>query len=288
MVVRQRIDWKDHPRAWPARFHRKLLTIFVMAAAPCVFAGNDPSAPIAAQDSVELERDLLDGVSDKLPVQNWEQNSDEARAYNYVLVKAGRAAPAALAAKGRRDLTYAHLMEEPSKYRGVLFHGQGRLRRLIKYDAPKMAAVEGVATVYEAWIFGAGHYNNPMCVLFSEAPPGIPIGEKLDVPVAFDAYFFKRYRYQAADAVRDAPLLIGRAPVNLLGQPTPEPKVADLLSSFVGFGVVTVLSVLLLAWWLWHSDRKVRATLARARAAAPLILESEVASQTHSNGHLAS
>jgi hypothetical protein len=226
----------------------------------------------AAEDAalVLIDRDLLLGVVDKMPVQGWDQDEDEARAYNYVLVKVSRTPVEALARNARADLTYAHLMEEPSKYRGALVHFEGRLRKLVQYDAPKLAAAEGVAQLYEAWIFGTTHYSNPMCVLFTELPPGLRPGEKLDRWVAFDAFFFKRYRYRAVDAVRDAPLLMGRAPrAPATPAATTEPTVSEMLTGFVAFGAGTVALVVLLAWWFRRSDQRIHSTLARAQMVSP-------------------
>jgi hypothetical protein len=186
-----------------------------------------------------------------------------------VLVKVSRSPSEALARYARADLTYAHLMEEPSKYRGALVHFEGRLRKLVQYDAPKLAAAEGVGQLYEAWIFGTTHYSNPMCVLFTELPPGLQPGERLDRLVAFDAFFFKRYRYLAADGARDAPLLMGHSPRVSATPAAAEPTVSEMLSGFVAFGAGTVALVVLLTWWFRRSDQRTRLTLARARAVSP-------------------
>src|SRR5207302_5396320 len=126
------------------------------------------------------------------------------------LVLARKTSERALARGARRDVTYAHLWEEPGKHRGQIIHVEGRLRRLRKFDASRIAVKEGVPVLYEAWVFEEQYYHNPYCVIVSELPRGLRVGDKLDDRAGFDGYFFKRYRYQAGDTVRDAPLLIGR------------------------------------------------------------------------------
>ena len=45
--------------------------------------------------------------------------------------------------------------------------------------------------------------QNPRCVIFTKLPEGVEVREETDHRVAFDGYFFKRYRYQAGDGWRE-------------------------------------------------------------------------------------
>ena len=82
-------------------------------------------------------------------------------------------------------------------------------------------------TLYEGWIFDDLYIANPFCVLFTELPPGLHVGEKLEYRVGFDGYFFKRYRYKDGQGtVRDCPLFIGRT---LAVQPAPNSDRIDLV-----------------------------------------------------------
>jgi hypothetical protein len=228
---------------------------------------------IAASDKVEpIDAALLAGVQDREPVQGADQNYNEYRAFNYTLLQARKTPVQALARAGRRDLTYAHLFEEPEKYRGQVIHVQGRLRRLRKFDTNQQATKEGVPILYEAWIFDQLNYANPYCVVITELPAAIKVGDAVDYQVACDAYFFKRYRYKAGDGVRDAPLLIGRS---LLAQPAaaaePEPvmSIPDwLLWGFLVFLIATFALGTGLAWWFHRGDRRVRERLDRTRHVA--------------------
>jgi hypothetical protein len=101
--------------------------------------------------------------------------------------------------------------------------------------------------------------------LVTRVPDGIQLGERIDYQVSCDAYFFKRYRYTAADKVRDAPLLMGPTLALNTAAGSASTPVSDLLGWFVGFGIATVSVVALTAWWFWRSDRGMRRLLARTR-----------------------
>jgi hypothetical protein len=239
------------------------------ASAAGVF-GDEPvsSQQTSSAPSVEIDRDLLDGVLDKMPVQNWEQRPEEASAYNYLLARANEVPPVELTRHARRDLSYAHLMEEPSSYRGAIVYFEGRVRRLVRCDPPKLAANEGVKDLYEAWIFGTLHYANPICVLVTRLPEGIKPGERVDYPVRGAGYFFKRYRYRAADTLRDAPLLMGPTLTLNTSAESASPPISELLTWFVGFGIMAVAIVAFMAWWFWRSDRKTRRQMSHTHRAA--------------------
>jgi hypothetical protein len=86
------------------------------------------------------------------------------------------------------------------------------LRRLIKMDATKGLVNDGIKVLYEGWIFPENEEagTDPYCVIFTEIPKGVDLGEKTYYRVTCDAYFFKVYRYKASDKMHNAPLLIGR------------------------------------------------------------------------------
>jgi hypothetical protein len=225
----------------------------------------------AASGPGAIDRDLLAGVEDRAPVRSADQNYYEFRAYNYLLVRAHNLPAEALASAARRDLSFAHLFEEPEKYRGQIIHVEGTLRRLRQFDAARVAAKQGVPTIYEGWIFGDVYYNNPFCVIASDIDPRLTIGEKLDRRVSFDGFFFKRYRYKSGDGVRDAPLLIGRI---IEAKNTPE-EAEESVWSFNRLGLPSFLALLAgsillcvgLAWWFRRGDQQVRRRLETLRAA---------------------
>ena len=241
-----------------------------LPASPPARPGNAPAK------ALPVDPDLLLGVEDRAPVRNADENYDEFQAYNLLLVRAHKTAAGAFAKGARRDLTFAHLFEEPGKHRGQIVHIEGLLRRLRKFDAARLAAKVGVPALYEGWVFDAEYGYNPYCVIVTELPKSIQIGEKLDRHVSFDGYFFKRYRYKAGDGVRDAPLLIGRTLTPSASQGTAANARAPWLDSSTPWVLIAFLAILLvtagfgiaLTLWFKRGDKQVRARLDAARDAA--------------------
>lgn len=205
-------------------------------------------------------------IEDKRPVPTWQENASEATAYDYVLSAAQRLPVESLARAARRDLTFAHFFEEPDKHRGEIVHVEGFLKRIRRFEPGRLTRKEGVHDLYEGWLFQPRLYGAvPMCLVFTELPAGLHVGESLDAPVTFDGFFFKRYRYEAAGKWRDAPLLIGRRPVLTAAPATPvEEGVSNntqLILVFLAVLVGTLFFALGLAWWYHRGDRRVRARL---------------------------
>jgi hypothetical protein len=232
-----------------------------------------PQAKAASSDMApKIDPDLLVGIEDRAPVRSAAENYGEAQAYNYVLVQADAAPVAALAKSARKDLTFAHLFEEPGKYRGQVVHIEGRLGRLRRFDSPRLAAKQGVPALYEGWIFGDAYFSNPYCVIATSVPKSIPLGETLNHRVSFDGYFFKRYRYRAGDGWRDAPLLIGHALLDRESMSHPDDSGGSfaklLLPVLIGVLGTTVVLVVTLHWWFRRADRRVRMHLDTTRTAS--------------------
>lgn len=201
------------------------------------------------------------GIEDRAPIRSKEENEGEFLAYCDALVTASYMEPARLAAQARRDLTFAHLFEQPAAYRGEVVHFDGSLARLRRFEAPQFTWGQGVRELYEGWVFDARTYGaNAVCVVFTRLPPRLTVGERMDRPVAVDGYFFKRYRYRAGDGWRDAPLLIAGT-VTLRDSPSARPAQnlpAAMLWSSVGLiGAIAVL-VGGFAWWYRRGDRNTR------------------------------
>jgi hypothetical protein len=237
---------------------------------------EDPGAgqaekPVSPEKATPIDRALLAGVEDREPVRSADQNPREYHAFNHVLLKACRIPAEALAKAARRDLTYAHLFEEPAKYRGQIVHIEGRLRRLRKFDTNQEAANACVPVQYEGWIFDEHAYGNPYCVVITKLPAGLELGDDIHHEVAFDGYFFKRYRYKAGDGLRDAPLLIGRTLIvrpSAQGEPEAALSIPDwLLWSFLSLLIATFLVGIGLAWVFRRGDRQVRSRLEQNRNA---------------------
>jgi len=212
-------------------------------------------------------------VEDDAPVRNASQNRDEALAYDLLFLHAHRMPNDVLRTAARRDLTFAHLFgPERSKYRGELVHVEGRLRLLRRYDPPESLPddPDRITDLYEGWVFIEDYGQNPYCVVASVLPEGLKPAEKLDVPVEFDAYFFKRYMYGARDGRRLAPLLIGKTITPKSGLVEASQNVvwavpgAVVAATFALVGVTAGVGIAIV-WWSRRSDRDVRARLEQLR-----------------------
>jgi hypothetical protein len=234
----------------------------------------------APESAPTLRREVLGYVQDSEPVASGKTgkpwNDREFEAYMEALGKASWTPASAFANSAANNIhvTYAQLMQDPGDYRGEVIHVEGRLKRLRRFNPPA-AVAERMTDFYEGWIFLKERGSEPVCLVFMELPQGLWVAEKMEVPVAFDGYFFKRYRYKAEDSgqkqAREAPLLIGRT-VILKGSPIVASQDDGTFSTsmLVVFFVLTVTSVGLaagLTWWFWRGDRQVRARVAGARTA---------------------
>jgi hypothetical protein len=285
------------PHRWfgtTARLGSVALAALLLASA-LLRAGDEPAAdnPQVFRDEGDvvppLNQQLLDRVidsrrlpelperipseKDKAQYAAYLQQLDEYQAYCEALVKAAHCSPKAFADSANRELTYAHLFNEPRKYRGRVVHFEGRLKRVRRFDPPLMLSQAGVKDLYEGWMFSSERYGaNPVCLVFTDLPPGIQVSEDTWYPVAFDGYFFKKYRYSAGDTkpgqAREVPLLIGRAPV-LTESAAAEPAAPwtwshSMLVALLVLVVGTLALGFGLHWWFRRGDNRVRRRLAQA------------------------
>jgi hypothetical protein len=225
-----------------------------------------------------IETTIPQGVEDRVPIRSSNVNYWEAQGYWQLVVRGQKFSAEAFAEKARKDVHFVHLWEEPVNYRAAIVHVQGILRRVRRFDVPEFARKQGVQNRYEGWLTEDRDGRNLWCVIFTELPPGLELGDKLAQEVSFDGYFFKLYGYprQLADGKTEwhaAPLLIGHAPV------LRPPAQADstwsmteaLLPAFLGFvgGVIVLTAVL--GWWFRRNDQRVRLRLEAARQAGVVV-----------------
>lgn len=237
------------------------------------FAAASAPASDAPAVNPKFTNESLRFVEDDAPVRNGAQNRDEALAYDLLLLHAHRMPTDVLRTAARRDVTFAHLFgPERWKYRGELVHVEGRLRLLRRYDPPESLPddAEKITDLYEGWIFIEDYGQNPYCVVASGLPDRLIPGEKLDVPVEVDAYFFKRYLYGARDGRRLAPLLIGKTIIAKPGPVEPSRNAVWSVPGAVVTGTFVLIAVtatvgIAVVWWFRRSDRAVRARLGELR-----------------------
>jgi hypothetical protein len=267
-------------------------------------------------DSEPLPTPDLNVDVSKLPRDQqirFERQMSEYEVFQHALVNAHLTDSSAFAAVARKDVTYAQLMTRPKSNRGTVVHVHGQLKRLRKNDAPFQVAQEDFRALqrrrmraaadvmggflfsqtdfpwappehlteyYEGWVFDPNYGPNPMCLVFTDLPEGLPVAEDVQPPreVSFDGYFFKRYGYKSADTKpgekgRDTVLLVGHSPVVLGGVPAAADSspfgdwTSPLLAVFLALVVAAVGVVLVLQLWFRRTDSRVRERLAETTAA---------------------
>jgi hypothetical protein len=255
-------------------------------------------------DSTKLPRDQQVRIDRQLA---------EFEVFQDALVNAHQTDPSAFAAVARKDLLFYQLMTKPRTNRGMVVHVQGLLGRLRKLDAPLQASLvdfrelqrkrqraagdvvagflfsqaefpgapeDHLNEYYEGWVFDPNYGPNPACIVFTTMPQGLSLGESLTpkVPVSFDGYFFKRYRYLSADTKpgekgRETVLLVGNSPVVLAAPPVTVAEspfsawASPVLTVFLALVVAAVGLLAFLHFWFRRADSRVRERLAESTAA---------------------
>jgi hypothetical protein len=240
-----------------------------------------PDWELTLERPLPLSAHLLDAIKDSTPVPSLENRplSDlrpDERAFYLVECQAliySHLVKAELFEKAGEDddhrfITFAHLWRQPKLYRGEVVPVKGRLIRLRRWEAPKLAQENGVKYFWEGWVVGPTKGVNPYCIIFAELPEGLKEAEKMDRPVRFYGYYIKKFRYDAADAKRETHLLIG--PTVFLEKTVVAPPSDGifsrdvLIATGVGFFSITVL-IAGLTFWFRRGDRAVQSKLATLR-----------------------
>lgn len=210
-------------------------------------------------------------IRDNFPVASEKDNRDEYQAWVEVVSFAHTKTAAGLEQNAARDLTPEDLVASVSAlnapqggsiFRLDLVRFDGRLTRVRRVEPSKALAERGLKNLYEGWPVAVGGPagaasvergvkdlyegwlvpvdeppSKPVCVVFTELPAGLELGEQPpDRWATFAGYFFKVTAYPGpnADVKREpnpaspaeagwlaAPLLVGRS-LTLLGGPPPE------------------------------------------------------------------
>ena len=140
-----------------------------------------------------------------------------------------------------REVTFAQLFAQPRSFRGRRVRVAGTIRRLQEVAAP--ANPLGIATYWQAWLEPAEGPAAPIVVYFLDLPPGMPAGMRVEIPAVVDGVFFKRWAYQASDAIRLAPLLMATGP-----QLPPRITSGRGQTPIVGWALVSIGGLLATTW----------------------------------------
>ncbi|WP_437228916.1 hypothetical protein SH661x_001154 [Planctomicrobium sp. SH661] len=157
------------------------------------------------QDPEELAAvtELFRNVRDKIPME-----IEEMPVY-WRLFKWARAQPMSeMEARAKKAPFFTEFWERADKSRGKLFTLRLHIRRVLSHEAPENSA--GVKRVYELWGVTDESRGHPYVVITSDLPPSIPEGADVGAEAVFTGYFMKVLGYEASDAKRGAPLLVGK------------------------------------------------------------------------------
>ena len=117
-----------------------------------------------------------------------------------------RTDPQALSKASLGRVTYAQLFRQPDQYRGRLVTVLGVVRRAHRVELPKNEF--GIREYYQTWLWPTDNPSAPMVVYCLRLPRGFPTGMGLAEQAEVTGFFFKRWAYQAQDALRTAPTLL--------------------------------------------------------------------------------
>jgi hypothetical protein len=239
---------------------------------PPTSAAEKPAA--SEPDPREHGCPWLDDIIDDEALPTSAENREEYLAYNYFVLTARKFTPEQMAKVTRKELTWRILFgKERARYRGQIARVEGRLKRLVWIGSNKSLEGDGVKDLYEAWIFRPNeYYDNPTCVVISELPPGLEPSEDYQklVSVEADGYFFKRYKYRAANDTRLAPLVIARTlTVKPAVQLPPDPGEEAFNHLFLPLFLTMILGMVVVAFllhrWFRSGDQRSHEQLLRSR-----------------------
>ena len=116
-----------------------------------------------------------------------------------------------------QQVGFRELFGQPRSFRGRLVRMQGTLHRAEQLTAPRNDY--GVESYWQCWMEPAGGPASPVVVQCLALPAGMPSGMDIEESVEILGYFFKNYAYNAADAIRVAPLIMTLEPIRLPSGP---------------------------------------------------------------------
>lgn len=154
--------------------------------------------------------------------------------------------PTVLRKSPATSVSFAELFGQPKAFRGRLVRFTGLVKRLQYIEAP--ANDSNINGYWQAWVRPDLGPPTPVVVYFFEIPPGFPTGKRIEERIEVVGYFFKRWAYQATDAIRTAPLVVARMPYSIESREKSSPM--DWIGSIAMatmFGVVVLSAV---AAWL--------------------------------------
>jgi len=147
--------------------------------------------------------DLFRNVRDKIPME-----IEEMPPYWRLFKWARAQTMESMEQRSQKAPFFTQFWEQSDKTRGKLVTLRLHLRRVLSHEAPENSA--GVTRVYEYWGVTDESRGHPYVVITSDMPPTFTEGAHVELEAVFCGYFLKVLGYEASDAKRGAPLLIGK------------------------------------------------------------------------------
>jgi hypothetical protein len=250
---------KDGPVAAPLLVAPNVVLLAVPEVAPAL--------DVNLLKSVRHDRPLAD-LRNKDPKDVGKAPFEELKAYNEAVVKASRTPLKAFeaSAAANKNLTLGHLLKQPVTNCGKVVTFEGVLRRVTREDAPRDLHARGVPVLYEGWISLEDAEQSLICVVFTDLPKDVTVGDNLKYRVRFTGYYFKRFPYEINNQKYRTVLLIGPT-VTVLAAP-PQPGIdfgaaigGPLLGGILGLVAVTLLLIVVMAFWFRRGDQAVKRSL---------------------------
>jgi hypothetical protein len=166
----------------------------------------EPEPFVAEADEVGASASALAEVRDDTVFRS---GDEEAWFQIWMTLRSGDAE--ALRRSNARSVSFIELFGQPRSFRGRLVRFKGTVHRLQKVAAPPNDY--DITGYWQAWVEPDGGPASPIVVYFLRLPEGMPEGMRIREPVEVVGYFFKRWAYEAKDAIRRAPLVMALEPV---------------------------------------------------------------------------
>jgi hypothetical protein len=148
--------------------------------------------------------------------------------------------------------TFVDLHQHAETYHGRLVTLRGHARRVLSYPAGENAF--GIQQLHEAWLYVEDAQQNPVIVVCTELPPGLPTGSDILIDqVSATGYFFKRFGYEdRAGNSRFAPLILAQRL-----EWSPKARGRPIVSPGMWFGLIVAVAIGVAGIW-WISQRSSR------------------------------
>lgn len=132
-------------------------------------------------------------------------------AFKLLVERVRETPPQQLARNARRELVFSQFFDDPSRYRGLPIRVEGRALRVLVQSVEPDSTIFPSGRFFEIYVTTPDSQRNPYLLVSEEVPPGLAIGDGIDVPVVFAGYFLKLMAYESGDGrYRATPLIVGR------------------------------------------------------------------------------